>query len=325
MLPIVAWERFLPSFLPRARERLGYWLLNRLVTWKLQPCDILVCMSGIYLEAAKFAKAHYGARIWLERGSRHILSQRDILASVPGAALPTALTIKRELAGYELADCIVVASTHVAESFARDPRASAKLFRNPYGVDLAMFPLRGEKLPSDPVSLVFAGTWSLRKGCDLLASAVKQLDGVRLTYVGSIGDLKFPDDDARFVHLRPVPQPSLAAIYAMANILVLASREDGFGVVLSQALTTGLPVICTDRTGGAELRYSRALTERITIVPAGDAQALAEAIASWRDKLLAGHPLTPLTESDREMLSWTGYGWRHSEGMLRDLARESAT
>ena len=40
---------------------------------------------------------------------------------------------------------------HVAESFRRDGSAYAKLFYNPYGVDLAMFPLCPEKAPSRSV------------------------------------------------------------------------------------------------------------------------------------------------------------------------------
>ena len=78
-------------------------------------------MSGIYLEAARFAKRRFGAAVWLERGSRHILSQDEILADIPGAAGRRPLAIDRELAGYALADRIVIPSLHVKESFRRDP------------------------------------------------------------------------------------------------------------------------------------------------------------------------------------------------------------
>ena len=76
--------------------------------------------------------------------------------------------------------------------------------------------------------------------------------------------LVFPTDDPRFVHIDPVPQTELARFYAEADAFVLASREDGFGVVLAQALASGLPVICTDRTGGADLAHTPALAQRIT-------------------------------------------------------------
>jgi glycosyltransferase involved in cell wall biosynthesis len=306
----------MPRFMPRIRERVLYRSLNWGVMMRLQPCDAFICMSGIYLEAARFAKERYGATIWLERGSRHILSQDEILASIPGAERPSPFAIWCELAGYGLADRVVIPSRHVAESFLRDGSAYAKLFYNPYGVDLALFPLRREKIPTEPFLLLFVGTWCLRKGCDVLAAAMMQVPGVRLTHVGAIGDLDFPTGEDRFVHVNPVRQPELSLFYAAADVFVLASREDGFGVVLSQALATGLPVICTDRTGGPDLAFTPALAARIIVVPAGDLDALVRAIATWRDRLRAGADLPPLTVSDREALSWAAYGRRYSDELL---------
>ena len=100
VIPAVAWERIAPRLTPRMRERALYALLNRAVIMRLHPCDVFICMSGIYLEAARFAKNRYGAAIWLERASRHILSQDEILAAVPGAERPSPFAIRRELAGY---------------------------------------------------------------------------------------------------------------------------------------------------------------------------------------------------------------------------------
>ena len=139
-LPALAVERFARAVPPSFREWLLYKSLNLAIMTRLRDCDLFICMSGIYLEAARFAKRRFGAAVWLERGSRHILSQDEILADIPGATRPTSLTIDRELAGYRLADRIVIPSAHVAESFRRDPSAYAKLFMNPYGVDLEMFP-----------------------------------------------------------------------------------------------------------------------------------------------------------------------------------------
>ncbi len=144
-MPALAWQRLAPGFLPRLRERMMYAALNYAAILRLRRCDVFICMSGIYLEAARFARWRYGARIWLERGSRHILSQLRILAEIDGAEQPSRFTVRRELAGYEMADRIVVPSVHAEESFATVPDLRSKLFRNPYGVDLGMFPARGSK------------------------------------------------------------------------------------------------------------------------------------------------------------------------------------
>ena len=310
----------MPRLLPRMRERMLYASLNRAVMMRLRPCDVFICMSGIYLEAARFAKERFGATIWLHRGSRHILSQDEILAAVPGAERPSPLAIRRELEGYGLADRVVVPSRHVAESFRQHRPIFGKLFYNPYGVDLAMFPLCVKKAPTEPVSFLFVGLWCLRKGCDLLAEAVRKVPGVRLTHVGAVGDLNFPTGGDRFLHLDPVPQPELARFYSAADVFVLASREDGFGIVLAQALASGLPLLCTDRTGGADLAHTPFLALRITVVPAGDLDALVSGIAGWRARLRAGDDLPLLEATDREKLSWAAYARRYSDGLAAGVS-----
>jgi glycosyltransferase involved in cell wall biosynthesis len=319
VLPAVAWQQIIPRLMPEMRERVLYALLNRAVIMRLDPCDVFICMSGIYLEAARFAKERYGATIWVERGSRHILSQDEILAAVPGAERPSALAIRRELSGYELADRIVIQAAHVEESFRRDVAAHEKLFQNPTGTSLSMFPVRPDKPALEPFSLLYVGSWSLQKGCDLLVEAVRKVPGVHLTHVGAIGDLDFPTGDDRLIHIDPVPQPELARFYAAADVFVLASRQDGFGVVLSQALASGLPVICTDRTGGPDLKHTPALAAQITVVPAGDIAALSHAIAMWCDRLRAGDGVVRPAAIDRETLSWAGYGRRYSDELLSTI------
>src|SRR5579872_3401667 len=47
VFPLVWWERALPAAFPAVLERLMCWALDRLVIWKLRPCDLFICMSGI--------------------------------------------------------------------------------------------------------------------------------------------------------------------------------------------------------------------------------------------------------------------------------------
>jgi glycosyltransferase involved in cell wall biosynthesis len=317
--PILAWERSAPRVAPVWRERAMNLTLNRAVMLRLRPCDVFIGMSGIYLEAAQYARRRFGARIWLERGSRHILSQDEILAATPGAQRPSPYVIDRELAGYALADRIAVPSAHVAESFRRDELAYAKLFRDPYGVDLAMFPYHACRPGRAAFTVLFTGTWSLQKGCDLLAEAVARSPDIQLTHVGSLGDLAFPEGP-RFQHVDAVPQAQLSRYYAQADAFVLASRQEGLSLVQSQALASGLPLICTDRTGGADLAHTPNLAARIRVVPSGDVDALVAAISAVRDQIRGHAPLPPLTEADRQTLSWTAYARRYDDELQRDVA-----
>lgn len=287
---------------------------------RMEHCDVFIFMSGIYLEAACAARKRFGAKLWLERGSQHILAQDEILAAVKGER-PTALTIRRELEGYQIADRIVIPSLHVQESFRRDTAAYRKLFRNAYGVDVRMFTPGAAGTPCAPIRLLYVGTWSVQKGCDLLAAAVSRAD-VRLTHVGEIGDCAFPHRDDRFVHFDAVPQHKLREFYVSADTLILASRQDGFGMVLSQALACGLSVIATERTGAPDLALIPGLANRIFVVPSDDADALAEAIIAVRRRLISAGPFRPLETKEREHLSWAAYARRYDDELMRDVAVE---
>jgi len=268
-------------------------------------------MSGIYVQAPRFARWRYGARIIVHRGSRHILSQWEILSGHSEASPISSFIIRRELEGYEIADRIAVPSTHVAESFAPWPQHASKLVLSPYGVDLDQFPLRTKPLRAEP-TLLFVGHWSYRKGVDVLTAAVQGMVGVRLVHVGAISDIPFPKD-CRFVHHEPVPQWELSQYYAAAHVFVLASREEGLAVVQCQALASGLRLVCTDRTGGADLARLPGFARFVRVVPAEEAEALRRSLAEALEDALSSSEAPSMTESERQMLGWRRYAMQHLE------------
>lgn len=316
--PLVAWQQYAGNIMPAAHERAMAYALNTAVKSTLAPCDVFICMSGMYLEAARYAKTRYGAQVWLERGSRHILSQRDILKELGVARGPSNFIVDRELAGYELADRIVVPSSHVVESFREcGPKHLSKLFVNPYGVELAHFPPRAKPRADVPPTVLFVGGWSRRKGVDVLVDAVRTLDGVHLLHVGGLVDLPFPENDPRFVHVEPVPQWKLRDYYARAHVFALASREEGLALVQAQALASGLPLVCTDRTGGADLGLSPALADRIFVTSPDNVGAFSTALRSALEVALSPTFCPQLHRADLSLLDWLGYGQRYAEELIR--------
>lgn len=310
VFPFLLLQRVFPRFMPNLVDRGLVYALNFATILLLRRCDVFICLSGTYLEAARYAKQRFGAKIYLERGSRHILSQKEILSELAGVAGPTDFSVDRELQGYALADRIAVPAIHVVESFDIDKSLRAKLFRNPYGAGLDQFPARQEPSP-DARAVLFVGAWTYRKGVDILVEAIKGLGDVTLLHVGSLGDAPFPDDP-RFTHVDPVPQGRLKEFYAKANCFALASREEGLAMVQVQALASGLTLVCTDRTGGGDLAHSPTLSSRIKVVPVGDAAALREAISLSLKQSVAPGVLPDLTDEDRRLLSWRAYGQRYA-------------
>jgi glycosyltransferase involved in cell wall biosynthesis len=109
------------------------------------------------------------------------------------------------------------------------------------------------------MSFLFCGQMIRRKGVDLLLKAFEQLVSgglnVELLLVGREADL--PDfmegisDDARSrirYHGFQAPE-RLSEFFSQADVFVLPSRHDGWGVVVNQALGAGLPIITSDAVG----------------------------------------------------------------------------
>jgi glycosyltransferase involved in cell wall biosynthesis len=85
-------------------------------------------------------------------------------------------------------------------------------------------------------------------------------------------------DRVRLLGYVASPRPYLAA----ADVFVLASDEEGFGQVLSEAMREGVPVISTDAQGGGA-RFVLDDGRAGMLVPRADRGALAGALAAMAD------------------------------------------
>jgi len=114
------------------------------------------------------------------------------------------------------------------------------------------------------IEMIFAGQIVARKGLDILLDALgpvfDEYPSLILTVIGA-GDLL--PQLRRKVHERlltervtfegVIPPECIPARLAVADLLVLPSRWDGWGVVVNEAFSVGIPAIVSDRCGAADL------------------------------------------------------------------------
>jgi len=76
------------------------------------------------------------------------------------------------------------------------------------------------------------------------------------------------------------PPEELPMFFAQADVFVLPSRYDGWGVVINQAIGAGLPIVCSDQVGaGHDLVDDRNGAK----FRAGDAESLYVAMRRFLD------------------------------------------
>jgi glycosyltransferase involved in cell wall biosynthesis len=128
------------------------------------------------------------------------------------------------------------------------------IFKVPWFSDLTRFaPLNGADSRADPsvTTFLFVGSFIPRKGVDFLARALSDLvatvPNVRLVVAGD-GDPgeQFdrhlsPAAAARVVRCGFIPWEGLPELYRRADFLVMPSRYDGWGLVIPEAMASGLP------------------------------------------------------------------------------------
>ena len=231
-----------------------HYLFDYFTAWYMQTCDVFIGHSPMHVYSLKYAKKKYNAIIIIERGTSHIFNYIKLLENNPalnGKKIMPEMFIKRDLSGYELADYISIPSEFSKKSFLKYGILNEKIFVNPYGVNLKQFkPTALDE--NDIYDLIIVGQWSYRKGCDMLTDVCKKYN-FRLIHVGAIIDVPFPES-SNMVHIDPVDEKELVKYYSKSRVFILPSREDGFGLVLPQAIACGLPIVCSKNTGGPDLK-----------------------------------------------------------------------
>lgn len=304
--------------------RLEWYVMDHIVGWFMRKCDVFIAMSSIYNYSFKIAKERFSARTFLERGSVHALQlkelydERNINRNTNKNGyyeLKSDFAIKRELEMYDFVDVISIASKTVYNTFTKFGGPVDKLFINPYGENLSLFPPT-TLCPTNQYDVIMVGNWSWMKGCDLLIEACKKLN-LKLIHVGSCS-MEFPQE-SNFYDVGVVDQKEVHKYMGQAKIFVLPSRQEGLAMVQIQALSSGLPLVCSAYTGGNTIKEYLGNTKYVKEFNPYNVDALC---CSIREALLLANKQKGVRIIEKEMncvFSAHAYAQRYLDKILKNI------
>ena len=230
-----------------------------------------------------------------------------------------------------LASCSVEAA-QITDLYGADP---SRIRIVAPGVDHAFFgpgdraqARRALALPADGPLLLFAGRIQPLKGVALavaaLASVVRDEPAARLVVVGGpsgphgqeevdrihelVASLELTD---RVVFVPPRPHELLSTYYRAADVCLVPSRSESFGLVALEAAACGTPVVASD-VGGLRTLVDHGRTGYLV------EDADPEAYAAWVRQILA-EPLLAERLSTGSVLRARRYTWARAAHLLVDI------
>lgn len=158
---------------------------------------------------------------------------------------------EREEAEWDKADLILCGSEYVKSSIIECGGPGKCCAVVPYGVDSRLTGIQ-RKPHTGPLRVLTVGSIGLRKGAPYILDAAKYLQGyAEFRMVGSAELLPIAEAKLReHVELTgQVPRSNISQHYQWADVFLLPSLNEGSAGVVYEALSSGLPVICTPNTG----------------------------------------------------------------------------
>ena len=289
--------KYIPEALRPRSRRLFLWQdrgFDRWVGEHLEPCDFIHAMPGQALQTFRAAK-RLGIRTVLNHATG---PARDWVRIMEPEYARAGLKLadfcpydadyfSREDEEYALADFHCAASGIVRDQLIAGGIAADRVWVVPYGADTNVPVFHRAGNPSSPpiFRVLFAGQISLRKGIRTLLDALTLADCPhwKMDFIGA-RSRECERDIAAYRGATPLnfhsalPQEQLARAMRDSSVLVLPSLEEGFGLVVPQALNCGCPCIVSDRVGGRDYVRHR---DNGGIFPVGDAAALAAELLWW--------------------------------------------
>ncbi len=240
-----------------------------------------------------------------------------------------------ERRSYHAARIVVAPSQRTLEEVRRLGVAAGKLRKIPNGVDTAEFS-PGPPGPRDrnaiglpenvPMALFAGDIRTNRKGLGSVLEAMVKLPGVHLAVIGrSDGSPFVPMAQtlgiAQRVHFLGF-RKDVPAIMRCCDLFVFPSRYEPFGLVVTEALACGLPVITTAATGAGELLTDECGT---VISDPSDIAALSAAMKSWFSNPAKLRAAAPACRAIAQANGWESMATQYLAALEKPRDLESAS
>lgn len=200
---------------------------------------------------------------------------------------------------YRLVDAFGVIGENARQHLLKHGVSESKMVYSPYTVDTDLFEAQKKKFKRDKSRkelglakadfvVMFSGKFIPRKEPILLIKAMARLNKFKNLKLLMLGDGPMKDEalktaekliPGKFIFPGFVNQSELGRYYSAADLFVLPSNHETWGLVVNEAMQFGLPVIVSDRVG---CQYDLVKVESTGFVfPHGNDEILAEQITRF--------------------------------------------
>ena len=220
----------------------------------------------------------------------------------------------------KLADHIFVASTFTANSLKNFEGKLAPVTIIPYGFPTVATDRTYSSKFKEPLKILFVGGLSQRKGIAELFAAVNTFKKkVSLTIVGKklAVDCEVLNEELQKHRWIPgLPHQEILTLMQQNDVLVFPSLFEGYGLVISEAMSQGTPVITTDRTAGPDIIKDG---ENGWLIEAGSATALIAAIENILGNRECLATVGKAAMETAKARTWTNYGNELTQALLNSI------
>lgn len=209
----------------------------------------------------------------------------------------------------ELADVIFVASSFTKKTLEDYSGNLAEIKVIPYGFPEVNLKKEYKPLVGRKLKVLFIGGLSQRKGLSYLFEAVEGFqEKIELTIVGNkaVADCSVLNQALKQHNWIPsMSHEQVLDCMREHDVFVFPSLFEGFGLVITEAMSQGIPVITTDRTAGPDLIKHG---DNGWIIPAGSAMAIKEVLLKIIEKPELLEKLGLASQAKAKTRPWSVYG-----------------